>query len=239
MFCKNNQYHTSLFIEKKELICDRMKTMKKALKSTIVLLAFLPFAAKAQFENFKDSVVQLYGVVMTADSLRGLPAVTVMVKGTGRGTLTNNQGVFSIVVLKGDQIEFSCIGFKDKTTLIPTNLEGNQFSIIQLLINDTAFLPAAIIKPRPSREQFERDFVATDVPDDNIEIARRNTDMATRRMLMRSLPSDGREAVNLNLAKSAQKYYYTGQTPPMNIFNPFAWGEFVRSWKRGDYKKKY
>ena len=215
-----------------------MKTMKKAIKSSILLLAFLPFSAKAQFENFKDSVVQLYGVVMTADSLRGLPAVTVMVKGTGRGTLTNNQGVFSIVVLKGDQIEFSCIGFKDKTTLIPKTLEGNQYSIIQLMINDTAYLPAAIIKPRPTREQFERDFVSTDVPDDNIEIARKNTDMATRRMLMRTLPSDGREAVNLNLAKSAQKYYYTGQTPPMNIFNPFAWGEFVRSWKRGDYKKK-
>ena len=215
-----------------------MKTMKKAIKCSVILLAFLPFAAKAQFENFKDSVVQLYGVVMTADSLRGLPAVTVMVKGTGRGTLTNNQGVFSIVVLRGDQIEFSCIGFKDKITLIPKTLEGNQYSIIQLMINDTAFLPAAIIKPRPTREQFERDFVSTDVPDDNIEIARKNTDMATRRMLMRTLPSDGREAVNLNLAKSAQKYYYTGQTPPMNIFNPFAWGEFVRSWKRGDYKKK-
>jgi hypothetical protein len=215
-----------------------MKTMKKAIKIAVVLLAFLPFAAKAQFENFKDSVVQLYGVVMTADSLRGLPAVTVMVKGTGRGTLTNNQGVFSIVVLKGDQIEFSCIGFKDKITMIPKTLDGNQYSIIQLMINDTAYLPAAIIKPRPSREQFERDFVSTDVPDDNIEIARKNTDMATRRMLMRTLPSDGREAVNLNLARSAQKYYYTGQTPPMNIFNPFAWGEFVRSWKRGDYKKK-
>lgn len=212
--------------------------MKKILRVLLVFGLLLPFTAKAQFENFKDSVVQLYGVVMTADSLRGLPAVSIIVKGTGRGTLTNSQGVFSIVVLKGDDIEFSCIGFKDKITRIPTNLEGNQYSIIQLMINDTAYLPAAIIKPRPTREQFERDFVSTAVPDDNIEIARKNTDMATRRILMRTLPSDGREAVNLNLAKSAQKYYYTGQVPPMNIMNPFAWGEFIRSWKRGDYKKK-
>jgi hypothetical protein len=212
--------------------------MKKILRVLLVFGLLLPFTSKAQFENFKDSVVQLYGVVMTADSLRGLPAVSIIVKGTGRGTLTNSQGVFSIVVLKGDDIEFSCIGFKDKITRIPTNLEGNQYSIIQLMINDTAYLPAAIIKPRPTREQFERDFVSTEVPDDNIEIARKNTDMATRRILMRTLPSDGREAVNLNLAKSAQKYYYTGQVPPMNIMNPFAWGEFIRSWKRGDYKKK-
>jgi CarboxypepD_reg-like domain len=212
--------------------------MKKILRVLFAIGLLLPFTVKAQFENFKDSVVQLYGVVMTADSLRGLPAVSIIVKGTGRGTLTNSQGVFSIVVLKGDDIEFSCIGFKDKVTRIPTNLEGNQYSIIQLMINDTAYLPAAIIKPRPTREQFERDFVSTDVPDDNIEVARKNTDMATRRILMRSLPSDGREAVNLNLARNAQKYYYTGQVPPMNIMNPFAWSEFIRSWKRGDYKKK-
>jgi hypothetical protein len=24
----------------------------------------------------------------------------------------------------------------------------------------------------------------------------------------------------------------------MNIFNPFAWAEFIKAWKRGDYKKK-
>lgn len=214
-------------------------TMKKLLFFAFLIAAFRPQSAHAQFETFKDSVVQLYGVVMTADSLRGLPAVSIVVKGTGRGTLSSPQGVFSIVALKGDEIEFSCIGFKDKVTKIPTDLKGNQFSIIQLMVNDTTYLPAAIIKPRPSREQFERDFVSTDVPDDNIELARKNTDMATRRILMQSLPKDGREAVNLSLAKSAQKYYYTGQAPPMNILNPFAWAEFIRSWKRGDYKRKY
>jgi hypothetical protein len=212
--------------------------MKKILVFLVILSGLKPMVAKAQFESFSDSVVQLYGVVMTADSLRGLPAVSVIVNGTGRGTLTNNQGVFSIVVLKGDNIEFSCIGFKNKITKIPNDLVGNQYSIVQLMVTDTMYLPAAIIKPRPSREQFERDFVNTDVPDDNIEIARKNTDMATRRILMHSLPSDGKEAVNINLAKTAQKYYYSGQAPPMNIFNPFAWGEFIRSWKRGDYKKK-
>ena len=214
-------------------------TMKKLLIFAFLLAAFRPQMAHAQFETFKDSVVQLYGVVMTADSLRGLPAVSIVVKGTGRGTLSSPQGVFSIVVMKGDEIEFSCIGFKDKITKIPSDLVGNQFSIIQLMVNDTTYLPAAIIKPRPSREQFERDFVSTEVPDDNIELARKNTDMATRRILMQSLPKDGREAVNLSLAKSAQKYYYTGQAPPMNILNPFAWAEFIRSWKRGDYKRKY
>jgi len=212
--------------------------MKKYLRYFILLSFFTPVAAIAQFESFKDSVVQLYGVVMTADSLKGIPAVSVVIKGQNRGTITNDRGIFSIVVLKGDQVEFSSIGYKSKLIDIPKDLKGNDHSIIQLMVNDTVFLPATIIKPRVSREQFERDFVNTKVPDDDIAIARSNNDVATRRVLMSSLPSDGREASNQYMRQRSSKLYYSGQVAPQNIFNPFAWSEFIKAWKRGDYKKK-
>ncbi|MEO7766348.1 MAG: carboxypeptidase-like regulatory domain-containing protein [Ferruginibacter sp.] len=198
----------------------------------------MPIASKAQFETFKDSVVQLYGVVMTADSLQGIPAVSITIKGTTRGTLTNNQGVFSIVALKGDKIEFSSVGFKPKLVTIPKDIEGSQYSVLQLMVNDTVYLAATIIKSRPSREQFERDFINTVVPDDNLETARKNIDENKRRILMATLPRDGREAAGRYLTQQAAKSYYSGQIPPMNIFNPFAWNEFIQAWKRGDYKKK-
>jgi hypothetical protein len=212
--------------------------MKKFLQYFFILLFFLPSAASAQFENFKDSVVQLYGVVMTADSLKGLPAVSVVVKGQNRGTITNDRGVFSIVVLKGDKVEFTSIGYKPVLVSIPVNLQGNEQSVVQLMVNDTVYLPATIIRQRPSRQQFERDFVNTKVPDDDITIARTNTNSATRRVLMASLPADGREASNQYLRQSAQKLYYSGQAAPQNIFNPFAWNEFIKAWKRGDFRKK-
>ncbi|HMK03079.1 MAG TPA: carboxypeptidase-like regulatory domain-containing protein [Ferruginibacter sp.] len=199
---------------------------------------FLPVASKAQFETFKDSVVQLYGIVMTADSLKGLESVSVVVKGQNRGTITNEKGIFSIVVLKGDQIEFTSIGYKPKVIGIPANLEGNQHSVIQLMVNDTVYLAATIIKSRPSRQQFERDFINANVPDDNITVARKNTNEATRRILLANLPTDGREATNRFLRQASSKAYYQGQTPPQNIFNPLAWAEFIKAWKRGDYKKK-
>ncbi len=194
--------------------------------------------SNAQFESFKDSVVQLYGLVMTADSLKGLEGVSVVVKNQNRGTVTNEKGVFSIVVLKGDEIEFTSVGFKARTILIPKNLESNQQSVIQLMVNDTIYLPATIIKARPTRQQFERDFLNNPVQDDNIAIARKNNDAATRRILVANLPVDGREASNQFLRQASTKAYYQGQTPPQNIFNPFAWAEFIKAWKRGDYKKK-
>jgi hypothetical protein len=211
--------------------------MKKFLHLLLISLFLLPVIAKAQFESFKDSVVQLYGVVMTADSLKGIPSVSIVVKGQNRGTITNEQGVFSIVVLKGDQIEFTSIGYKPKSVSIPKTLEGNQHSMIQLMVQDTIYLPATVITRRPTREQFERDFVNTKVPDDDQEIARKNTNAATMAALAKVLPKDGREATSYNLKQTAIKSYSAGQLPPQNIFNPLAWAEFIKAWKRGDYKK--
>ncbi|MFL5745897.1 MAG: carboxypeptidase-like regulatory domain-containing protein [Niastella sp.] len=212
--------------------------MKRRLLFLISLAIAIPFASKAQFEKLKDSVVQLYGVVMTADSLRAIPSVTVMIKGQNRGTITNEQGVFSIVVMKGDIVEFTSIGYKPKLATIPRELEGNQFSLLQLMVTDTVYLPATIIKPRPTKEQFERDFVNVDIPDDDLEIARKNNDESKRRVLARTLPRDGRESSNMFLRNNAQRYYYNGQSPPQNIFNPAAWAEFIQAWKRGDFKNQ-
>ncbi len=212
--------------------------MKKILLYFGIALFIIPATAKAQFENVRDSVVQLYGVVMTADSLVGIPAVSVMVKGQNRGTITNNQGVFSIVVMKGDIIDFTHVSYKPKEVTIPKNLEGNQYSVVQLMVADTVYLPATIIRPRPTPQQFARDFVNAKVNDDDIEIARRNTDAAKRRVLMRSVPGDGSEATQIQFRNIANKASYAGQTPPMNIFNPAAWAEFIQAWKRGDFKNK-
>jgi hypothetical protein len=212
---------------------------KTILIITIALLCLKKQAATAQVVDiYRDSVVQLYGVIMTADSLKAIPFASVVVDKKGRGTITNNDGVFSIAVIKGEHITFSCVGFKDRTILIPTKLEGNQYSVIQLLVNDTNFLPATILKPRPTRAQFERDFVSAKVDDDLYETARKNTSMSQKRVILSSLPYDGKEAVGASLTQQASKYYYSGQLPPMNILNPSAWRSFINSWKRGDYKTK-
>ncbi|MET0634747.1 MAG: carboxypeptidase-like regulatory domain-containing protein [Chitinophagaceae bacterium] len=212
--------------------------MKKILPYLLLAVFFVPQSAKAQFETARDSVVQLYGVIMTADSLVGIPAVSVVIKGQNRGTVTNGDGVFSIVVLKGDEVEFTHVSYKPVTISIPRNLEGNQYSVIQLMVADTVYLPATILRPRPTPEQFARDFVNAQVPDDNIEIARQNTSEAKRRVLLQTTPGDGAEATRMQFRNLANRAVYQGQIPPMNIFNPAAWADFIDSWKRGDFKNK-
>ena len=212
--------------------------MNKALPLLLLFSVLLSKQAQAQFESVKDSVVQLYGIVMTADSLVGIPAVSISIRGSNRGTVSNSQGVFSIVALKGDLVEFTHVSFKSKTVVIPRDIEGNQYNLVQLMVEDTVYLPATIIKAKPTAEQFARDFVNLKVPDDDIEIARQNNSAAKRRVLMQSTPSDGGGATAMQFRNVANRAVYQGQIPPMNIFNPAAWSEFIKSWKRGDYKRK-
>lgn len=212
--------------------------MKRNLHFYLILLLLSPVVAKGQFEGYRDSVVQLYGVVMSADSLKALPAVSIVISGQNRGTISNDEGVFSIVVLKGDEVEFTSVGYKPQKVSIPKNLEGNRQSMIQLLVEDTVYLPATIIKKLPTRQEFERDFANIQVPDDAQEVARKNNSEATRRALMAAYPQDGTEATKNYLSQTSRKYYSAGQLPPQNIFNPMAWAEFIKAWKRGDFKRK-
>src|SRR6201992_4331688 len=115
-----------------------------------ILLFSAPFAVHAQFDKLKDSVVQLYGVIMTADSLKGIPAVSIVVKGRNQGTFSNDQGVFSIVLLKGDEIEFTSVGYKPVLYKIRDTVRDNQISIIQLMVVDAQYLPATVIAARPT-----------------------------------------------------------------------------------------
>ena len=93
--------------------------MKKQLflSLLIVLISLINKNAAAQNTTsvpniYRDSVVQLYGVIMTADSLKAIPFASIVVNNKGRGTITNNDGVFSIAVNKGEKIVF-CIRQKD------------------------------------------------------------------------------------------------------------------------------
>lgn len=206
------------------------------LKHSLVLIVSicLSFAVHAQTEN----IVQINGVTMTADSLRAVPGVVVMVKNQSRGTVSTEMGVFSIVAYKGDTLEFTSLGYRAKEFVIPKDLDGHYHSMIQLMVQDTFYLAETIIRPYPTREEFNYAFKYWDVPDDKYERARRNTEALMLRALAYSLPKDGQENQSTYQNIQAQRAVYYGQQPPSNIFNPLAWGEFYEAWKRGDYKKK-
>lgn len=207
-------------------------------KKIVLLLAscLSTMLGKAQY-GF-DNMVELTGVVMSADSLRYLPFVSVSVPSRGEGVTGSERGVFTIIARLGDTLEFSSVGYRKKRYIIPKQLSSNRYSVIQLMVQDTFYLPITIIRPQLSPEEFDRAFKSWHIPDDRFEIARKNTELQTMRLLAANMPKDGRESQHYVQSVQAQRNYWAGQQPPMNIFNPLAWIEFFNAWKRGDYKRK-
>lgn len=167
-----------------------------------------------------------------------IPYASVAVKGTSRGTYANYNGFFTIVAQRGETLQFSSLGYKLKEYVIPDTIIGNSLTLVQLMTSDAINLPTTVIFPWPSRDHFKIEFLAMDVRNELEERAKEN--LAKRRMsvLRENMEMDGNENGDYYLRQQAQKYYYAGQTPPMNIFNAFAWAKFIQAWKNGDFKKK-
>ena len=220
-----------------------LQLMKATLPTIILILLLSAFALNANAQRVND-LVQFSGVVVTADSLRPVPFAKIADTKTGRGTTSDYWGFFSIVVQKNDLISFSAVGYKSGLFRIPDTLTQNRYSLIQVMSSDTIMLTETVIYPWPSKEQFRHAFLTLKIPDDDIEIARRNLAyMEMREIYGRNYDPEkygftpGQSYHNY-MSGQADKLYYRGQTMPNNLLNPIAWAKFIQAWKRGDFKKK-
>lgn len=187
-----------------------------------------------------SNLVQFSGMVLdgTTAELIPVPYTNIAVKGKSRGTYTDFSGFFSIVVEKGDVIEFTAVGYKSVEFKIPTNLKDSRYSLVQLMSQDAINLPETVVFPWPSKEHFKLEFLAMDVTSEMEERALRNVANDAMERMRYTVPSVSAEHANYYLRQQARSYYYIGQQPPMNIYNPIAWKQFFDAWKNGDFKRK-
>lgn len=201
-----------------------------------VILAQTPAQKSAAIKQ--PELLQLSGLIVTADSLMGLPLVSVGIKNTSKGTLSDEGGFFSLVVKKGDTIVFSFIGFRTTEYVVPADLKGIKYSIIQPLTEEGFELNTAVIRSYPTPDEFDYYFVKATIPDAYFEASTRNLRRKTLQEISSGMSMDGVENQRYTAQQQMYKYYYNGQLPPNRIFDPLAWGQFFEAWKRGDYKKK-
>lgn len=199
------------------------------------LLLVMPYISKAQEDN-DDDLVQFSGVVVTADSLSPVPFTHIIIKGTNRGALADYQGFFSFVAQKGDTIRFTSVGFSPVNFVLPDTLKSNRYSLIQVMKVDTVTLSETVIYPWPTLKQFKRAFVELDIPDDDLERARKNLALSEMKERMWDMPMDGSMNYKNYVDQKTNKLYYAGQLPPNNLLNPMAWAEFIKAWKEGRFK---
>lgn len=211
------------------------------LKNIFLLVLPMLFVGTSIFGQTKgENLVQFTGIILdgTTEELLPLPYTNILVTDHNRGTYSDFNGFFSIVVEKGDKVEFSAIGYQTIVFEIPDTLTDNRYSMVQLMTKDTFNLPESVVFPWPSRDHFKLEFLAMDVTGEMQDRAMKNLANETLRKMRNEVTTDGNENADYYLRQQSRNYYHIGQTPPMNIFSPLAWKKFFNAWQNGEYKKK-
>ena len=186
-------------------------------------------------------VIQFSGVVVTEDEfgeMIPLAYTSIGIKNTSRGTHSEVDGFFSLVAQAGDTLLFSRIGFRPVEHVISDTLQSKIYSWYQVMSQDDLLLPQAVIYPWPDREHYKIEFLSMDVSN---ELRKRAEEHLAAEVLQRAqyeVHADGENAFELEQAKRQYEYQYTGQYKPQKIFDVVSWGEFIKAWKRGDFKRK-
>jgi hypothetical protein len=188
----------------------------------------------------KKRLLQLSGkvVVFEADSMRGLPFASVLVRSKKTGAVTDYYGFFTLVASPGDVVEFVSLGYKDAQYIIPDTLKATHYSIVQVMRRDTITLPTTTVYSWPTPDEFKAAFLKLNVPNDDLTRAQKNMAADEMRELVKGLSMDAQDNYLYSMQQQYQRMQYIGQYPPNNLLNPFAWAKFIKDLKAGKLKVK-
>ncbi|MFK8037581.1 MAG: carboxypeptidase-like regulatory domain-containing protein [Crocinitomicaceae bacterium] len=209
--------------------------LKRGFLLFLVLLSTELLAQTDTTKNDSIKFVQLTGIVVN-DSMERLPFTAVYDKTTRRGVIADYYGYFALVVHPGDTLQFSYIGYKKKTFIIPEPDESNELSIVSLLESDTIFTKAVAVYPWPSKEDFAEAFISLKIDNDAINRAKQRLSPQEMAFVYGDLSSDPSLSYNTQSQQYLNQIYYRGQQAPNNLLNPLAWSNFLKSLNNGDLK---
>ncbi len=212
-------------------------------KFILFVLIFCTGSAYAQPVLIENDIIEVSGIIISRNEKQGLqyvPFATVAVNNSNRGTYANWEGMFSIVIKKGETLNFSAIGFGDFTLNIPQNFEGLYYSAVVELEPKDINLAEVVIFPWPNRDNFRAEFLAMQ-PTEAMkmeDVAKGNLNRRKMFEMNKNMGMDARENAMYYLQKQASSYSYMGQGQPMPILSPLAWSQFFRQLQNNKKKKK-
>jgi hypothetical protein len=167
--------------------------------------------------------------------MRPLPFAHVLVMNSYRGAITNNYGKFSLVAEENDSVLISSVGYKTKYIIISDDLPDRFMNVDIVLQADTLFLNEAVIYPWRTYEDFKRAFLSLELPNRDLENARRNIALIRTQIILDNEPN-ARANFQHIMEQQYKETFTQGMYPTYRLLNPFNWAEFFKALKRGDFR---
>ena len=194
------------------------------------LLLSLGGATIAYSQSLPPKVVQVSGVVLISDSLYPAGFVAIYRAKDRRGTYTSRDGYFTLPVMAGDTLHFTCTGLKDSYFVIPASTVENSISMVQVMDIEPYMLPTAYVLPYPSRARLRAELLALDLPGDGYASFKRESGSINDYDGMVNFSERSYRSASLQQQTRYSGSIYGGG----NILSPDAWSKFMKTLKSGD-----
>lgn len=189
-------------------------------------------------QSQKEKFMQISGVIVENDSLKPIPFVSILIKGTNHGTVSDYYGFFTIVAKPGDELQFFSVSHKNATYRLSDTLSQKHYAIIQVLRKDTIELESVSVYPWPSKEDMKRALLNLDLTDTDYERAAKNMDNEDIRASIKGQSMDAASNYRIKMQQEYTKLYTAGQAPSISLLNPLAWSQFIDAWRKGKFKQQ-
>lgn len=203
--------------------------------SLAIILLFFVNSVFAQDKTQPNKLIQFSGIVTDADSNMVVPYVTITnLSNKGQKYAANYQGFFSFVVNPGDTVMFSAVGFTSKTLVLPRIVADNKYTAMVQIKSEIVYLKTVRVNPWATVEEFNKDFLALKVADDDMAIAKKNLSRQSINGMKLTLPRDGGEIANSNYRYNFDRMMNVNMRQTNPLLNPFAWGKLMQEIFNGD-----
>lgn len=120
------------------------------------------FQAKAQSRN-DSTIVQLSGYVVDSVSREPVSFITIHIRGTNRGMISNNQGFFSLAVSRSDTVLFTGVGYRPRL-LVVGSLRRGAAVFVSVNMMPSVYMLRGITVRALTKERFKYEFLHLDLP---------------------------------------------------------------------------
>ena len=152
--------------------------------------------------------------------------------------MCSGEGFFSFAALAEDTLQFSCMGFRKETLVVPDTLKQDKYLARVVMQRDTTMLDEVTLYPWPRPDQFKDALLSTRVPTTKNDIARRNLAMLELKQRASEMGYTPAEIQDYAIQMKEQSIYDYGRYQGFSnggtailgrLSDPFAWASFFNS----------
>jgi hypothetical protein len=207
--------------------------MKRLLLLGISLFSYL----LATYAQDNEPYMQLSGMVKN-DLNDPIPFVHIISKKTQRNTVSDQNGLYTVIVQPMDTVYFSCIGYKRKKVAMPQTLASKHLIRDIHMDVDTIMLNQIVIFPWKNYAEFKAAVLNVELPhQEEMEAAEINIAIMQAQILLHdsNTPNGNFRQV---MMQQFERNRTIGQIPYNGLLDPLAWVKFIKALKNGDFKRK-